>query len=100
MLYRVVSDLDPRYRESTEESLVETSQLMATLIEQDVRDGVLDTTRVEALFKSAYAREFEAQIFDITKTKVELRAYVTDRNGIVVFDSTGQSVGQRLLPMA
>ena len=67
---------------------------MATLIEQDVRDGVLDTTRVEALFKSAYAREFEAQIFGINKTKVELRAYVTDRNGIVVFDSTGQSVGK------
>ena len=94
MLYRVVSDLDPRYRESTEESLVETSQLMATLIEQDVRDGVLDTSRVEALFKSAYAREFEAQIFGITKTKVELRSYVTDNKGIVVFDSTGQSVGK------
>jgi two-component system sensor histidine kinase CreC len=94
VLYRVVSDLDPRYRESTEESLVETSQLMATLIEQDVRDGVLDTTRVEALFKSAYAREFEAQIFGINKTKVELRSYVTDNKGIVVFDSTGQSVGK------
>ncbi len=90
----MVSDLDPRYRESTEESLVETSQLMATLIEQDVRDGVLDTTRVEALFKSAYAREFEAQIFGINKTKVELRSYVTDNKGIVVFDSTGQSVGK------
>ncbi|MBC7600356.1 MAG: two-component system sensor histidine kinase CreC, partial [Polaromonas sp.] len=94
VLYRVVSDLDPRYRESTEESLVETSQLMATLIEQDVRNDVLDTTRVEALFKSTYAREFEAQIFGITKTKVELRAYVTDNKGIVVFDSTGQSVGK------
>lgn len=94
VLYRVVSDLDPRYRESTEESLVETSQLMATLIEQDVRDGVLDTTRVEALFKSAYAREFEAQIFGINKTKVELRSYVTDNKGTVVFDSTGQSVGK------
>jgi len=94
VLYRVVSDLDPRYRESTEESLVETSQLMATLIEQDVRDGVLDTTRVEALFKSAYAREFEAQIFGINKTKVELRSYVTDGKGIVMFDSTGQSVGK------
>ena len=30
VLYRVVSDLDPRYRESAEESLVETSQLLAT----------------------------------------------------------------------
>ena len=86
--------MDPRYRESTEESLVETSQLMATLIEQDVRDGVLNTTRIEALFKSVYARAFEARIFGINKTKVELRAYVTDNKGMVVFDSTGQSVGK------
>lgn len=94
VLYHVVSDLDPRYRESAEESLVETSQLMATLVEQDVRDGAIDTGRLEALFKAVYARQFEAQIFDVRKTHVELRAYVTDRKGIVVFDSTGQSLGK------
>lgn len=94
VLYRVVSDLDPRYRESAEESLVETSQLLATLIEQDVRDGAIDTARLDSLFKAAYAREFSAQIFTVTKTKVELRAYVTDRSGTVVFDSTGQSQGK------
>jgi two-component system sensor histidine kinase CreC len=94
VLYRVVSDLDPRYRESAEESLVETSQLLATLIEQDVRDGAIDTARMDSLFKSAYAREFSAQIFSVNKTKVELRAYVTDRNGLVLFDSTGQSQGK------
>lgn len=94
VLYRVVSDLDPRYRESAEESLVETSQLLATLIEQDVRDGAIDTARLDNLFKAAYAREFSAQIFSVNKTKVELRAYVTDRNGLVLFDSTGQSQGK------
>ena len=36
LLYRVVIDIDPRYRESAEESLVETSQLLASLVEQDV----------------------------------------------------------------
>ena len=106
MLYRVVADLDPRYRESAEESLVETSQLLASLIEQDVRDGPpsgvlagplegqLDTARLEPVFKSLYARRFTAQIFSLTKTRVELRAYVTDRNGVVVFDSTHQHVGK------
>lgn len=93
MLYRVVADLDPRYRESAEESLVETSQLLASLIEQDVRDGALDTARLEPVFKSLYARRFNAQIFSVTKTRVELRAYVADRSGRVVFDSSGQGVG-------
>jgi two-component system sensor histidine kinase CreC len=94
VLYLVVSDIDPRYRESTEESLVETSQLLATLVEQDLRDGALDTARLDALFKAVYARSFEAQIFSVHKTRVELRAYVTDRQGTVVYDSTGQWLGQ------
>lgn len=94
VLYLVVTDIDPRYRESAEESLVETSQVLATLVELDVRDGVIDTARLDTLFKAVYARSFEAQIFSVNKTKVELRAYVTDRRGTVVYDSTGQSVGK------
>jgi two-component system, OmpR family, sensor histidine kinase CreC len=93
MLYRVVADLDPRYRESAEESLVETAQLMATLVEQDVRGGAIDTTRLEPLFKSVYARRFEAHIFSLVKRRVELRLYVTDRNGRVLFDSLGHVAG-------
>ncbi|OYT91715.1 MAG: two-component system sensor histidine kinase CreC [Burkholderiales bacterium PBB3] len=94
VVYRVVSDIDPRYRESAEESLVEASHILATLVEQDIRDGVLDTGRLDALFKATYARKFDSQIFSVTKTHVELRAYVTDRNARVVFDSTGQGTGQ------
>ncbi|OYU43431.1 MAG: two-component system sensor histidine kinase CreC, partial [Burkholderiales bacterium PBB4] len=94
VLYRVVSDIDPRYRESAEESLVETSHVLATLVEQDIRDGVIDTARMDALFKATYARRFDSQIFSVTKTHVELRAYVTDRNAKVVFDSTHKAVGE------
>jgi two-component system, OmpR family, sensor histidine kinase CreC len=94
VLYRVVSELDPRYRESAEESLVETSQILASLVEQDVRDGAVDTARLESLFKSTYARKFDVQIFSVNKTRVELRAYVTDRQGWVIYDSTGLATGQ------
>lgn len=93
MLYRVVADIDPRYRESAEESLVESAHLLATLIEQDVRDGAIDTTRLGPLFQSLYARNFLSQIYSVTKTRVELRAYVADRQGRVLFDSLGKTVG-------
>src|SRR5512141_2771831 len=81
LLYRVLADLDPRYRESAEESLVETSQLVATLVEQDVRDGAIDVSRLQPLFRDLYARRFDARIFSLTKQKVELRLSVTDRSG-------------------
>jgi two-component system sensor histidine kinase CreC len=93
MLYRVVADLDPRYRESAEESLVETSHLMASLVEQDVKDGAIDVSRLEPVFRKLYSREFSAQIFSVTKTRVELRVVVTDRKGTVLFDSLGKVTG-------
>ena len=93
LLYRVLADLDPRYRESAEESLVETAQVMASLVEQDVRGGAIDPARLDALFKSVYARQFEARIFSVTKQKVELRLYVTDSGGRVVYDSLGRHAG-------
>ncbi|MBK6009223.1 two-component system sensor histidine kinase CreC [Ramlibacter ginsenosidimutans] len=93
LLYRVLADLDPRYRESAEESLVETSQLVATLVEQDVRDGAIDVTRLQPLFRDLYARRFDARIFSLTKQKVELRVSVTDRSGRVLFDSLGRAGG-------
>ena len=93
LLYRLLADLDPRYRESAEESLVETAQVMAGLVESDLRGGVIDTARLGPLFASVYARPFEAQIFSHTKQSVELRLYVVDATGRVLFDSRGQLAG-------
>lgn len=93
LLYHVMQDIDPRYRESAEESQVEISQLLASLIEQDVLAGAINTQRLGPLFQSVYAREFSAQIYNLHKQQVELRVYVTDRAGRVLFDSTGRSQG-------
>jgi two-component system sensor histidine kinase CreC len=93
LLYRVLADLDPRYRESAEESLVETSQLLATLVEQDVRNGAIDTSRLQPLFDALYAKRFDARIFGVAKDRVALRMLVTDRTGRVLFDSLGRAIG-------
>ncbi|MGV3571868.1 MAG: two-component system sensor histidine kinase CreC [Ramlibacter sp.] len=93
LLYRVLADLDPRYRESAEESMVETAYLVATLVEQEVRDGAIATERLRPLFDALYAKRFEARIYGVTKQKVELRVYVTDARGRVLFDSTGRAAG-------
>lgn len=93
LLYSVVADIDPRYRESAEDSLVESSQLLASLVEQDIKGGAIDTSRLQPVFQSLYSRRFNAQIYSVTKKRVELRAYVTDRSGRVLFDSMGQMAG-------
>ena len=38
LLFRVMRDIDPRYRESAEELLVDTANLLASLIQTDMRE--------------------------------------------------------------
>jgi len=97
VLYRVTTDLDPRYRESAEETLVDTAQLLATLLERNSFNGVIPTDDLERTLKHLARRPVYARIFEIEKTKVDLHVYVTDRNGIVLFDSHGRDTGKDYL---
>mgnify|MGYP003576002663 CR=1 FL=1 len=94
LMYRLLGDIDPRYRESAEESLVETAHLIAATIEHTAHDGTLDVAALRPVFDSLYARRFEANIFGFVKTRVELRLTVVDARGIVVFDSLGRHLGE------
>ena len=87
LMYRQLGDIDPRYRESAEDSLVDTAQLMASLVENASPDGALHTDALDPVFRTLYARRFEADIYGVVKTRVELRMTVVDRQGTVVFDS-------------
>ena len=103
LMWRLLADIDPRYRESAEESLVETAHLMAAQIEQrwDERaqagggapEPVIDVAVLEPLFRDLYARRLDAEIFGFKKTRIELRMTVVDAQGRVVFDSLGRAVG-------
>jgi two-component system sensor histidine kinase CreC len=97
LLYRVAADFDPRYRESAEESLVDTANLLATLLERRTYDGVIPTDELERTLAELSRRPVYARIFDIEKTKIDLHVYVTDRDGTVLFDSKGQDVGANYL---
>lgn len=97
LLYRVAIDIDPRYRESAEESLVDTAQLLAALLERRTFSGVIPTDELERTLAHLAERPVYARIFDIEKTRVNLHVYVTDRNGIVLFDSRGRDVGRSYL---
>ncbi len=93
LLYQVMVDLDPRYRESAEESLVDTANLLATLLERRTYNGIIPTDELERTLRQLASRPVYARIFDIEKTAVDLHVYVTDRDGFVLFDSNGKDVG-------
>ena len=87
LMYRQLADIDPRYRESAEDSLVDTAQLMAALVEQASTGGTLQVDALAPVFRALGERRFSADIYGVEKTRVELRMTVVDREGTVVFDS-------------
>lgn len=94
-VYQLLQNIDPRYRESSEDSLVETAHLLATLAEQNTdKFGTVDTDQFQKLFNALYQREFHADIFGIQKDQIELRTYIVNRRGVVIFDSQNLHVGE------
>lgn len=77
------------YRKATEEPLVDFAQVLAATVahESPPDGGSLNTETLRRAFAEAKASRFSAQIYDFHKQNVDLRVYVTDRNGRVVFDS-------------
>jgi len=94
LLYRISLDIDPRYRESAEESLVDTANVLATLLERQAYNGLIQTDELERTLQHVVRRPLKARIFSIDKTAVVLHVYVTDVNGTVLYDSAGRDVGQ------
>ena len=87
----ISDDLKSRYNESLEEPLVDISHILAENIGRQLIIGELSPESLKKGFSRIYSRKFSAKIFKLEKTHVDLQVYVTDKNGIVLFDSLEQS---------
>lgn len=94
VLSTVMEEIRPGVRQSTEETLVDTANLLAEILRDEVRAGTLDQGRLPGLLRAYGQRQPEADIWGVRKTRVNHRIYVTDDRGIVLLDSSGAAVGQ------
>ncbi|MEN1836423.1 two-component system sensor histidine kinase CreC [Pseudomonas lijiangensis] len=94
VLSTVMKEVRPGVRQSTEETLVDTANLLAEILQNDVSHGTLDQSRFPDALKAYGLRQPAAKIWGLPKTQVNNRIYVTDAQGIVLFDSTGEATGQ------
>lgn len=94
MLYQYLTqDLEEQTFQATEESLVDTAHILTGLIESDITDEKLQTDGLKSALENAQMHKFEANIYKLVKTEVGTHVYVTDRNGIVIYDSSGKHSG-------
>jgi len=94
ILNTVLEEIKPGVRQSTEETLVDTANLLAEILREPVKNGTLQTSDFTQTLAAYGRRKLQAKIWGIDKTVVNHRIYVTDKNGIVILDSTHSAVGQ------
>ncbi|HEX5337595.1 MAG TPA: two-component system sensor histidine kinase CreC [Gallionella sp.] len=87
-------EVKPGVRQTMEETLVDTAHLLAEIAAGDMASGQLDTARFAAAFQRYQARDPHASIWGFKKDSVDLHVYITDANGIVVYDSERKATGQ------
>ncbi|HWR81579.1 MAG TPA: two-component system sensor histidine kinase CreC [Pseudomonas sp.] len=94
VLNTVMEEIRPGVRQSTEETLVDTANLLAEILRDEVKAGSLTQSRLPELLRAYGQRQPQAQIWGVDKTAVNHRIYVTDAQGRVLLDSSGAAVGQ------
>lgn len=84
----------PGVRQSVEETLVQTANLLAEMAGRELaRSSPAGARGIEAIFLAYEQRRFQADIYGVVKNDPDLRVYVTDDQGRVMFDSSGRDQG-------
>ncbi|MDS4020944.1 MAG: two-component system sensor histidine kinase CreC [Candidatus Competibacter sp.] len=87
-------ELKPAFRQSAEETLIDTANLLAVLVRDDVLNGSIADGRFQVRLEEYARRAPNARVWDIVKNSLDHRIYITDGNGIVIFDSGGRDTGR------
>jgi two-component system, OmpR family, sensor histidine kinase CreC len=80
-------NLRTRYLEGVEDPLVDHANIMAALAGLEMEAGTFDADKWYAAFETSYTRILDAQIYKVLKTRVDMRIYMTDEKGKIIFDS-------------
>ena len=92
-MHTITSEIKPGVRQSTEETLVDMANLIATLVATDVHNNVLGDSQYPALLARFQQLRPQAKIWGLNKNNTNQRIYITNKRGMVILDSSGQELG-------
>jgi len=94
VLSTVMEEIRPGVRQSTEETLVDTANLLAEFLREPMLNHKINNDFYADIFRAYGQRTPNANIWGVNKFAVNHRIYVTDKNGRVLLDSKNIAVGQ------
>ena len=93
-LQTFTAELKPGMRQSLEEVLVDVANLLAEMAQTELQQGSLDQGQLNRAMQQFGERRLNARIWSWQKRHPGMSVYITDANGIVVYDSQGRHVGE------
>lgn len=89
-----LQDVRPTVRRTTEGLLIDTSSLLATIVAKELSNlNEINNSPLSQAFATLSHTQLNASIYGSIKDKMAYRVYITDLNGIVIFDSDNRDVG-------
>ena len=85
--YWLMDEIRRQHAISTENSLIDISNILASHLSSKVKDGVIDTSDFDKTFKNLKKFRFKAVIHGFVIRTSDVNAYVTDANKVVLYDS-------------
>lgn len=87
LVNRQLADVEPQLFQVTEEAMVDTANILAAFAEIEFRNGNFDPGAFRTAMEAAHQKTVSAMIHKHSKIGVGTDLYVTDSEGIVIFDS-------------
>ena len=89
-----VNEVKPGVRQSMEDTLIDTANVLAQLATKDLREGHVGDGEFARAVDRLTQAQAQAPIWGYRKNRFDYRIYVTDDHGIVVYDSDRKAVGK------
>ena len=93
-MQNITSELVPGMRQSLEEVLVDTANLLAEVVEDEVAQNKITSGEFSRKMDIFIQRRINSRISSLQKRDSNIMVYITDANGIVIYDSTGKDLGK------
>ena len=89
-----VDEVKPGVRQAMEDTLVDTANVLAEMATADVKNGSIQTGNFAQSLVQYKARASKANISGVKKQSADYRVYITNTQGMVIFDSDNLALGQ------
>jgi two-component system sensor histidine kinase CreC len=86
----VLDTLRVRYLEGVEDPLVDQASILAAMAGMEMENGTFSPERWHRIFDRVQEQPVSARIYKLMKDSVDVRVYITDAEGKIVFDSASR----------